>query len=130
MFKNKLILGILILAAIIVIAFLVVVFNTETSIVGAQNPSGNNGTIEQTVITLDAKRWEYSMPEIRVKQGDHVKIMIINEDTTHGIAIPDFGVSGVESVEFVADKTGSFEFKCPTMCGQGHRNMTGTLIVE
>ena len=43
--------------------------------------------------------------------------------------IPDLGVSGIDSVEFTADKAGTFEFRCPTMCGQGHMNMKGTLIV-
>ena len=35
-----------------------------------------------------------------------MKLIINNADTPHGIRIPELGVSGVESLEFVADKIG------------------------
>ena len=82
------------------------------------------------VITVQASRFQFNPGTITVKKGDHIKIVIQNMDTTHGIAIPDYNVAGVDSVEFTADKAGTFEFHCPTMCGSGHRNMKGTLIVE
>ena len=34
------------------------------------------------------------------------------------------------SVEFVADKQGTFSFFCNVFCGSGHGNMKGTLIVK
>ena len=89
---------------------------------------GTNGDIK--IITIDAVRWQYTPETITLKKGDKVKIVINNEDTKHGIVIPELGISGVESVEFTADKTGTFEFKCPTYCGEGHREMKGTLIIE
>ena len=58
-------------------------------------------------------------------------------DKGHGFALPDFGVSvgrltngESETVEFVADKTGSFSFFCTVVCGSGHSQMRGTLIVN
>lgn len=86
--------------------------------------------VKTVTIYLDANRFEYSQPIITVKEGDHVIINVNNVDTTHGIAIPDFNVSGKTSVDFIANKKGTFEFHCPTMCGPGHREMGGTLIVE
>lgn len=81
-------------------------------------------------ITIQAERFEYTPNVVRVKKGEKVKIIVDSKDTAHGIVIPDFGVSGIYSVEFTADKAGTFTFKCPTYCGEGHNEMTGTLIVE
>lgn len=44
---------------------------------------------EEIIISLDAKRWEYSQKEIRVKKGQKVTLQVNNVDTLHGIAIPD-----------------------------------------
>ena len=82
------------------------------------------------VITIKAQRFQYTPGIIRVKKGEHVKIIIDNTDTTHGIVIPDLGISGIDYVEFTADKSGTFEFRCPTPCGKGHLGMKGTLIVD
>lgn len=80
-------------------------------------------------ISLDAKMFEFSQTEIRVKQGERIRISINNMDATHGIWIPGLGVSGNEKVEFTADKKGEFEFSCNNYCGAGHRDMKGVIIV-
>ncbi len=82
------------------------------------------------VINLRAVKFSYDPGTITVKKGEHVRIVIDNSDTTHGIVIPSLGVSGIDSMEFTANTSGTYEFKCPTFCGSGHRNMTGTLVVE
>ena len=89
--------------------------------------------VSEKVIEVQASRWQYSPgtnEPIKVKKGDHVKLTITNKDTKHGIFIPDFGVTGIDSVEFTADKVGTFSFQCPTMCGAGHKTMKGTIVVE
>lgn len=108
---------------------------TTGSTVTAQESSGNSENTNNQdnnvkVINIDASRFQYTPGTITVKKGDHVKIIINSIDTPHGIAIPELGVSGVESVEFTADKAGTFEFHCPTPCGSGHRTMKGTLVIE
>ena len=73
---------------------------------------------------------------VEINEGDTVHLVIRNIDVSHGIAIPDFGVSErlepgkVTEVEFVADKAGNFPFFCSVFCGNGHSAMTGTLIVS
>lgn len=114
-----------IILAVILIAGVGFYFISGSKITGNAINSDN-----VRVINLKAERWEFTPGTITVKKGEHVKIMINNTDTTHGINIPDLGVSGIDSVEFTADKAGTFEFECPTMCGMGHREMKGTLIVE
>ena len=97
--------------------------STNSTSVSASN-------VNEKVITLNASRFVYDPGTISVNQGDKVKIIINNLDTNHGIAIPDYNVQGVNSVEFVADKKGEFEFHCNIPCGPGHKEMKGTLIVN
>ncbi len=79
---------------------------------------------------INAFRFGYSPNIIEVNKGDKVIIYINNTDTMHGIRIPDFGVSGNERVEFVADKQGEFEWYCNNICGLGHMQMKGKIIVK
>ena len=87
-------------------------------------------------IKMSAKKYEYTPGEIRVKQGEHVRLLITATDRKHGFEIKDLGVKtdlekGAETmVEFTADKPGTYEFKCSNFCGFGHRRMKGTLVVE
>jgi len=67
---------------------------------------------------------------ITVKEGEKIKLTINNLDTTHGINIPDLGVSGRNIVEFTADKKGEYTFYCANFCGSGHSAMQGKIIVE
>ncbi|UUZ84250.1 hypothetical protein LJK88_11305 [Paenibacillus sp. P26] len=50
----------------------------------------------------------------------------------HGVSIPDLKVNlnKAGSVEFVADKAGTFGYNCYVMCGFGHATMKGKRIVE
>lgn len=85
---------------------------------------------------MTAKKYEFSPNEIRVKQGDRVKLTITALDHTHGIEIKALHVKQKvprgepTSVEFVASEKGTFEFHCSEFCGLGHRGMKGSLIVE
>ena len=86
--------------------------------------------------SIIAKDFEFTPNTITVNKGDTVKLNIKSEDTVHGISIPEFNVNkdipamGEVSVEFVADKSGTFPFKCSVYCGDGHREMKGILIVS
>jgi len=83
-----------------------------------------------------ARRFEFTPNTITVNKGDKVKLTLYNEDGTHGIAIREFGISlkpgpGQEaSAEFTADQAGQFTFFCNVFCGEGHKSMKGTLIVN
>lgn len=79
----------------------------------------------------------YYVPNvIKVKKGDKVKIIFQNDGGYHNFALDEFKIkidpinTGASStIEFVADKTGTFEYYCSV--GQ-HRQMgqKGQLIVE
>jgi len=87
-------------------------------------------------IKMTAKKYEFNPGEVRVKQGERVRLIIQALDRTHGIEIKEYGIKreieegGQTVVEFTADKAGTFQFKCAKWCGFGHGGMRGTLIVE
>jgi heme/copper-type cytochrome/quinol oxidase subunit 2 len=90
-------------------------------------PTGN-------VVEVNVKmtNFQFDTKEIKAKAGDTIKLTVANETGGHGFAIDEFGVDvkGGETVEFIADQKGEFEYYCSLMCGTGHDNMVGKLIVE
>src|SRR6185295_15264566 len=86
--------------------------------------------------TVTAKDWEFAPAVITVNKGDTVRLKATSLDKTHGLAIPDFNVNArlepgkTQTVEFVADKAGTFSYVCSVFCGEGHSRMKGTLIVK
>ena len=86
--------------------------------------------------TMTARQWSFDPGTITVNKGDRVKLTITSVDVDHGFALSDFKINEMlepgkpVTVEFVADKTGTFTFYCSVPCGSGHRDMAGKLIVK
>ncbi len=129
----------------IAIAILVVVIGAVVvlSRPASPRPAGNSPTPAAAApvgpvheITMTAKRFEFTPPAITVKQGEHVRLKITSQDTTHGFMLPDYNINmqlepqKETAIEFTADKKGTFTFACSVFCGSGHRSMKGTLTVE
>jgi len=95
--------------------------------------AGDAGTRE---IEMTAKKYEFNPDVIKVKKGEHVKLVITATDRDHGIKIEAFKINqrlkkGVPTtVEFTADRAGEFPFECSVICGFGHHRMKGNVIVE
>ena len=87
-------------------------------------------------ITMTAKKYEFDPNMIKVKKGELVRLIITAVDREHGIKIEGYDINQVlkkgdpTTIEFTADKVGTFEFKCSVFCGLGHGRMKGKLIVE
>ncbi|RDW20027.1 cytochrome C oxidase subunit II [Oceanobacillus arenosus] len=83
-------------------------------------------------VTIHATNFEFDQDEINVNKGDTVKLTLVSDSGTHGIEVEGYDVSlqSGETIEFVADEGGSFEFYCNILCGVGHDNMAGKLIVS
>ncbi len=85
---------------------------------------------------IKAKKFSYDPHIIKVNKGDKVRIRLISEDVTHGIFVDGYGIEtqaypGQEGyIEFVANKTGRYSFRCSVTCGEFHPYMIGYLIVE
>jgi plastocyanin len=97
-----------------------------------------NVDAEQKVVevTVVGTNMVFDVKEIRVKKGDTVRVTFKNEEGFHDWVIDEFnaktkqiGAGKEETVEFVADQTGTFEYYCSV--GKHRENgMVGTLIVE
>lgn len=93
------------------------------------------GTVKS--FTLAASNFKYDIGQLRVRQGDTVRITLTNSGTmSHDWRLDEFkaatkviATGKTDTVEFVADKKGTYEYYCSV--GQ-HRQlgMVGQLIVE
>lgn len=86
--------------------------------------------------TVSGQNFSFTPNQITVNKGDKVKIVFQNSGGFHDLVIDEFGVktaqiaSGAsETVEFTADKTGSFEYYC-SVGSHRQMGMKGTLIVK
>jgi heme/copper-type cytochrome/quinol oxidase subunit 2 len=100
-------------------------------------PEGEAET-EQPVkqIRLYAENWKWIPNKIHVKQGTLLKIEVRNSDAPHRFDLKEYDLKVPlpedETIhfEFVADKVGTFRWKCGRPCGNGCPKMRGELIVE
>ena len=90
----------------------------------------------EMVVRMTAKKFEYSPSEIVLKKGVPAVLEITALDRLHGFACPELGVRAdlqqgkVTRVRVVPQKVGSFAFHCDIFCGDGHEDMSGTIIVK
>ena len=87
-------------------------------------------------IEMVASRFKFEPETLEVKQGDRVRLTLRSTDTAHGFVIKQLKVKVAVpktgepvTVEFVADRPGTYEFKCSEYCGSGHGRMKGQLVV-
>lgn len=99
---------------------------------GGSSTEEANATGEVKEFTIDATNFEFDLKEIKVNQGDTVKVTLKNSEGLHAVKFDGYNkeVQGDETITFVADKVGEFEYICSIFCGTGHDDMVGTLIVE
>jgi cytochrome c oxidase subunit II len=87
-------------------------------------------------IQVTLRKYEFSPGTLRVRKGEQVKLVMTAADHDHGFKLDDFNINQkilkgtTVVVEFTADKAGTFQFRCSSVCGLGHRGMKGTLVVE
>jgi len=93
-------------------------------------------TSEVKEFTVTGSNFKFSPATMTVKQGDRVRVTFVNSGGTHDWVIDEFNArtkviqgGAQETIEFVANKKGSFEYYCSV--GE-HRQMgmKGTLIVQ
>lgn len=84
---------------------------------------------------LEARQFAYSPSVLHVAPGDMVTINLTSTDVVHGFYLDGYGVSiqsdpgQTTSLTFVADRSGSFRFRCNVTCGAMHPFMIGKLTV-
>jgi len=90
---------------------------------------------QERTFQIDARQFSYSPSELNVNPGDTVKIELVSTEVVHGLYVDGYGVSveadpgQTATLTFVANKTGSFRFRCNVTCGAMHPFMIGKLTV-
>ena len=104
------------------------------AVVFIQFPAASTAPQART-FRVDAGQFAYSPAAIDVNIGDRVTIQLVSTDVVHGLYVDGYGAS-VEAdpgktaiLTFVADKAGSFRFRCNVSCGALHPFMIGKLNV-
>ena len=92
---------------------------------------------EPRVVDVTASRFAFEPATIDAVVGERLRLVMTSADGVHGLEIKKFRVKkeiprgGTPvAVEFTADTAGRFPILCSEYCGDGHEEMTGTLIVR
>ncbi len=131
--KRQIFLMVVIVVAAILLMITVGVTMTRTSL--ADNSETASGQVDKE-FTIWARQFDFTPAVITVQQGDHVRVNLKTADVAHGWYIDGYDVnikvSGdkTESVEFVADKAGTFKIRCSVTCGPFHPFVAGKFVVE
>ncbi len=87
-------------------------------------------------LEMKASRFQFTPNTLRVKAGVPVQLRVLSTDGIHGLAIQGLNINerldqGKEVViNFTPAKAGRYPFLCSILCGSGHLDMKGVLIVE
>lgn len=134
---------------IVIIIILIVVGVWYLNRASNQNSSEGDGTVPEEEVMGDdsmvgevkefdlvASNFKYDVTEIRVEKGDTVNINLRSEEGFHDWVVDEFDArtrqlqaGEFDSIQFVADKSGTFEFYC-SVGNHRQMGMVGTLIVE
>ncbi|MFA5862791.1 MAG: Sec-dependent nitrous-oxide reductase [Candidatus Thermoplasmatota archaeon] len=97
--------------------------------------NGNNVEIWMSVV-----RSHYTPERVEVKQGDHVIWHLTSlertRDATHGFALSGYNIQmslepgETQTVEFTADRPGTYSYFCTEFCSAMHLEMTGYFLVQ
>lgn len=86
-------------------------------------------------IQITAKKFDFAPDTITLKKGEPVVLVVSSQDRKHGFNLRAFGIradvnpGATARIPFTPDKTGKFTFSCDVFCGEGHEDMTGTIVV-
>jgi len=85
--------------------------------------------------TIDAGRNQYNPAVLKVNRGDLVSIDLVATDVVHGLAIDGYNLEVTAEpgktahLDFMADRQGTFRFRCTVTCGNLHPFMVGKIEV-
>ena len=97
-------------------------------------PAAATNPTERT-FHIEASRFEYNPAVLAVNPGDWVTIELTATDVVHGLSIDGYNLETsadpgqTARLTFVADRGGSFRFRCTVTCGNMHPFMVGKLQV-
>jgi cytochrome c oxidase subunit 2 len=94
-----------------------------------------NALTAEREIHITAKKFDFTPDNINLKKGEPVVLVVSSQDRKHGFNLRAFGIradvnpGGTTRIRLTPDKTGKFTFSCDVFCGEGHEDMTGTIVI-
>jgi cytochrome c oxidase subunit II len=87
-------------------------------------------------IPIVAKKYTFEPQVIRLKKDETVVLEVTSTDVQHGFSVPGLGISEpiqkgrVAEIRVTPETRGEFPVECDIICGAGHDEMVGKIIVE
>jgi cytochrome c oxidase subunit II len=91
---------------------------------------------QPVTIKIVMKRYSIEPNSIRLKQGQTTTLEVSTADVQHGFSIEALKVDEPiqpgkpATIHVTPQQKGRFNVECDIVCGPGHDNMQGTVIVE
>lgn len=137
----------------LIVRVVVAVLQLAMALTGHGQTSNPSQSDASQIIVVSSKKYEFSPNLIRVKKGTRIRLKVQSLDEDHGMKLSlyperskDKSAAGLvfdnpqengkvekgkdQMLEFVAQRAGTYEFKCAVFCGVHHGRMKGKLIVE
>ena len=123
--------------ALLVISLLLLTACSTTTPTGSttiEEPTNWNGEVKE--FTVEAYQFGFKPDRLVVNKGDKVILTAYSSDVPHGLYINKYNINMIlngperKTIEFIADKEGTFQFFCSVSCGRGHGSMRGVLVVN
>lgn len=108
----------------------------SAGIVFADDVAQPEVAVQEQVILVSARKFEFTPNVIKLKKGVPVILEFTSADVVMGFNAPDFKsrvsiIPGVKArVRIVPQEAGNFVFFCDVFCGDGHEDMTGMITVS
>lgn len=86
-------------------------------------------------VRIEASQYEFEPGVIQVNPGDRVTIELVATDVVHGLYLDGYDLQVTADpgqtarLTFIADRSGTFRFRCSVSCGAMHPFMIGKLRV-
>ncbi len=102
----------------------------------ALQPAAQEQAPNRREIALTARNYRFSPNRIEVAQDDLVKLTVQSEDNAYSVTIDEYRVSrrvpagGTTTLEFRADRAGTFAFYSNLTNDARHAQMRGELVVR
>lgn len=87
-------------------------------------------------IKIVMKKYAFDPPVVRLTKGETVVLDVYSADVEHGMKVDALGINEPVHKNFPAHivytpaERGTFRMECSVLCGPGHDDMVGTIVVE
>ena len=104
-------------------------------VTGERHPAAQS--VEPRIIEITTRRFAFEPSQIEATVGERLQLVVRSADGVHGLEIKKLKIKkevprGGEpvTIDFTPTTEGTFPILCSEYCGNGHKDMTGTLIVR